>query len=236
MQQEAVMPFPRITFGYFFDHPFWVTNHTDGETVKAEMVISRISTRQISVRPASDRVKILGAHVKPYTLAMLTRQNISELPWLIPTELLFGRQARDFKKRVDRCEEPGQMFAEVEKIFLKTLLQRDLSALIKAVETVEAQSGAITIARLAQEVGVSTRTLRNYFYKYIGCAPKEYLHLVKLKQAIYQMKNSADTLTGVGYDQQYADQAHFTNTVKNITGSSPKKIKEQLPDFRFLQF
>ena len=53
---------------------------------------------------------------------------------------------------------------------------------------------------------------------------------------IFQMKHSTDSLTSVSYDQNYSDQAHFTNTVKNITGTSPKQIRENISDFRFLQF
>ncbi len=85
-------------------------------------------------------------------------------------------------------------------------------------------------------IGVSDRTLRNHFYKNIGCSPKEYIHLLKLKQSINQMKNSDDSLTTITYSQNYSDQAHFTNSVKNITGLSPKEIQKKIPDFRFLQF
>ena len=53
---------------------------------------------------------------------------------------------------------------------------------------------------------------------------------------LFQMKHAEDSLTAVSYAQHYADQAHFTNTVKNITGLSPQKIRKKMPDFRFLQF
>ncbi|MCG2461478.1 AraC family transcriptional regulator [Flavobacteriaceae bacterium F89] len=236
IEKENVIPFPRITFGYFFEHPFSVTNHTTEETIKAEMIISRISTNQISVRPLTDRVKIIGAHVRPYTLAYLTDENISEMPWLIKTGDLFGKNAQNFKKAIDKCTNPKNMFAEVENIFLRTILAKDLSLITSAINIVESEKGDISIGTLSEKIGVSNRTLRNHFYKSMGCSPKEYIHLVKLKQSIYQMKYSTDSLTSVSYSQNYADQAHFTNTVKNITGASPKKIRKEIPDFRFLQF
>lgn len=236
LEEEYMIPFPRITFGYFFEHPFSVTNHSTGETIKAEMIISRISTNQISVKPLSDRVKIIGAHVRPYALAYLTIENISEMPWLIKTEELFGKSAQKFREAINTCTSPKEMFVEVENIFLKTLLVKDLSVITEAVHVIESQKGDITLAGLSDKMGTSSRTLRNHFYKSIGCSPKEYIHLVKLKQAVFQMKYSTDSLTSVSYSQKYADQAHFTNTVKNLTGHSPKEIREKLPDFRFLQF
>lgn len=235
-EEESIVPFPRITFGYFFDHPFLVSNHSSNETVKAEMVISRISTNQISVRPLTDRVKIIGAHVKPYSLAFLTNGNISKMPWLINTQDLFGENAIKFKDRINKCPDPKQMFVEVENIFLNTLLAKDLNRITEAIDTVEFHKGDISVSALSNRIGVTDRTLRNHFYKSIGCSPKEYIHLVKLRQSIFQMKYSAESLTSISYLQNYADQAHFTNTVKNVTGVPPKIIREKIPDFRFLQF
>ncbi|MGD1843737.1 MAG: hypothetical protein ACFB0B_23015 [Thermonemataceae bacterium] len=51
---EYVLPFPRVTFGFFFDHPFLVTNHTLGENKEVNMVISRIATHQVTVLPLSN--------------------------------------------------------------------------------------------------------------------------------------------------------------------------------------
>ncbi len=236
MPEEQIVPFPRITFGYFFDHPFLVTNHTKEQSKKAEMVISRISTDQISVRPLTDKIKILGAHVRPYTLAHLTNDNISELPWLIDTVTLFKKNAITFRDKINKCTQPQKMFVEVENIFLNTLLTKNLDLITEAVDTVESHKGDLSVSELSEHLKVSDRTLRNHFYRSLGCSPKAYLHLVKLRQSVLQIKNSDDSLTAVSYDQHYADQAHFTNTVKNITGIPPKKIRENLPDFRFLQF
>ena len=35
-KSENILPFPRITFGYFFDCPFLVTNHSLKKSAKAE--------------------------------------------------------------------------------------------------------------------------------------------------------------------------------------------------------
>ncbi len=236
LKSEHVIPFPRITFGYFFDHPFLVTNHTLNESAKADIIISRISTNRISVKPLTERVKILGTHIKPYALAFFTDENISNLPWLINTPDLFKSKANLFVKAINKCSTPQQMFDEVEVTFLNTLLTKDLSTIIKAVELIEKNNGDIEISEISKNLGVSNRTLRNHFYRNVGCSPKEYIHLVKLKKIVIQMKNSDDLLTSISYSQNYSDQAHFTNSVKNLTGLPPKEIRKRIPDFRFLQF
>ena len=236
INEEFVFPFPRITFGYFFDHPFLVTNHSKNEKYSAEMIISRISTDQISVKPLTDKVKIIGAHIKPYALALLTNDDISKKPWIIKTEDLFKKEAKRFKRKIDSYSNPKEMFAEVEDVFLRSVLTKDLKIVIRAIDLIEEEKGKISISKLSEDTGVSTRTLRNHFYKSVGCSPKEYIMLVKLRQSIYQMKYSPGSLTSVSYSQNFADQAHFTHTVKNITGTHPKEIKNNLPNFRFLQF
>lgn len=236
MKKEYVLPFPRITFGYFFEHPFLVTNHSKQITDTANMVISKISTDKISVTPLTERVKILGAHVKPFALAYLTNENISELPWLINTQDLFKKRANSFQKKVNGCTNTEQMFNEVESVFKSSVLAKDLFKIEAAIKIIETEKGNITILNIANKLEISSRTLRNYFYKHIGCSPKEYIQLVKLKQSIFQMQNESGSLTSLSYDQNFADQAHFTNTVKNITGINPKDIRKNLSKFRFLQF
>lgn len=108
------------------------------------------------------------------------------------------------------------MFNEVERVFLKNILVRDLSFITNAVELIDKSAGTIKLAELANQLGVSDRTIRNHFYDHVGCSPKEYIRLVKLKQVAYQMKNSSDTLTSIAYDNDYFDQAHFIHEVKTL--------------------
>ncbi|MEM8968743.1 MAG: helix-turn-helix transcriptional regulator [Bacteroidota bacterium] len=235
-EQEYIIPFPRITFGYFFDHPFLATNHDLNQSQTVSMVISRISSHKITVQPQSNQIKIIGAHVRPYTLAHLTQKSIADLPWLIDTEELFGDTAKRFRQKIDQCTDPEQMFDAVEKVFLDTLLTRDLSTITQAVDLIEQHAGDIKLTEVAQQLNVSERTLRNQFSANVGCTPKGYLQLVKLKKSVYDMRFSDHSLTDITYDSHYFDQAHFVNSVKRITGKSPKKLREELPSFRFLQF
>ena len=235
-QAEYMLPFPRITFGYFFDHPYQVTNHTLNTSELVNIAISRISTQKITVQPSTDRIKILGAHVKPFGLAYLTKKPINSLPWLINTEELFGNIAKKFLRKVKNCHDTEEMFNEVEIVFLDNILIRDLSLITKAIELIEINFGHIEITELSKQLGVSDRTIRNHFYDYIGCSPKEYFRIVKLKQIAFQMKHSENSLTHIAYDNHYFDQAHFIREVKGITGQSPNQLRKEIPNFRFLQF
>jgi AraC-like DNA-binding protein len=236
LKPEFIIPFPRITFGYFFNHPFTATNLTLNESVSVNMAISRISTHKIVVQPQTQTVKIIGAHARPFCLAFLTMQSIKAMPWLINAKDLFQNTAEEFQRRVERCSDAEQMFNEVEKVFLDHILVRDLSLITTAIELIEKSSGSMKISELSAQLGVSDRTLRNQFYDCIGCSPKEYIRLVKLQQVAFQMKHSGKSLTHITYDNNYFDQAHFIHEVKSITGRSPNELRKEIPHFRFLQF
>lgn len=181
-------------------------------------------------------MKILGAHLRPFGLAYFTKQPIDKLNWLINTEELFGDIAKKFIKRLNACQNSEQLFNEVEKVFLDNILIRDLSIVSKAIELIDKNAGNIEITALSKQLGITDRTLRNHFYEKIGCSPKEYLRIVKLKQIAYDLKHSQKSLTHITYDNNFFDQAHFIKEVKNITGQSPNQLKKEIPTFRFLQF
>jgi AraC-like DNA-binding protein len=235
-QPEFVIPFPRITFGYFFDHPFIVTNHSLKESVLVNVAISRISTQKITVQAHSDKIKIIGAHLKPFGLAYFVEKSINSLPWIINTEDLFGNIAKNFIKKINACQNIEQMFEEVENVFLDNILIRNLSFITEAINLIELKVGNLEITELSKQLGVSDRTIRNHFYDYIGCSPKEYLRIVKLKQVANQLKHSQKSLTNIAYENNYFDQAHFIHEIKDITGQSPNELRKKIPSFRFLQF
>lgn len=236
VEQEFIIPFPRITFGYFFDHPFLATNHSLNESVSVNMVVSRISTDKITVQPLSDRLRIIGAHLQPYALACLTNQKIQNLPWLVGPEKLFQESQEKIKQQFDKCREAEELFTEMEGLLTKNVLVRDLSLITKAIKLINESAGEMKISDLAREMGVSPRTIRSRFHDHIGCAPKEYARLVKLKQIAWQLKHSPDSLPEIAHDNHYFDQAHFIHDMRNITGKAPKELKKEIPHFRFLQF
>lgn len=236
LTEEFILPFPRITFGYFFNHPFLATNHKLKQSVSVNMAISRISTHKITVEPLTDKVRILGAHVRPLCLAHLTLKPIKTMPWLINTVDLFQKTATSFQVKIERCTVPEEMFAVVEKAFLDNILVRDLSLITNAVKLIDESAGDIRIKELAQQLNVSDRTIRIQFDNHIGCSPKEYIRLVKLKQVTWQMRTSGRSLTDIAHDNKFFDQAHLIHELKSITAMSPRKLRKEISGFRFLQF
>lgn len=230
---EDIIPFPRVTLGYFFNHPFSVLS--DGETQSVNMIFSRVSTKKVNVQPISNRIKIVGVHLKPFALSYFTDNKIVELPLIIKANELLKNNINAFQQNVHQTEEITIIFKSLEALVLSNLKDKNLSLISKAIELIDNSFGLIKISSIAEQSNTSERTLRNHFKRHIGISPKEYSQLVKLKKVISDLNLSQSNLTSIS-NEDYFDQSHFIKMIKAYTGKLPQNLKKELPTFRFLQF
>lgn len=233
---EQVIPFPRVTFGYFFDAPFKVKNLSNDETLTVNIAIAKLQNTTVEVTPTTNRIRILGAHLQPYALSSFTNQEIADLPWLINPFTLFDHAADEFVKSVNSAKSALNYFDIVESAFLDIIILRDLELITEAIKFIEKTKGECSVDELAKQCTCSDRTLRNHFFTHIGSSPKEIIKLTKIKCSLHSMLKSRKSLTNIAYDHHYADQAHFINTMKSIKTDKPSDLRKKLPSFRFLQF
>lgn len=233
--QENILPFPRVTFGYFFNHPFKVTNHTKNIALETQMNFSKVSNDQVTVEPLTDRIKIVGFHAKVHAISYFTNQKIGNLDWFINAEDIF-KNTNHLQEKLNQCNSPEEMFDTIEDFLQDQILVKDLTVICKTIEIIETERGIVNLQDLSLQLNISDRTLRNLFFDTVGCSPKEFINAVRIKTVAFDLANSKRSMTEIAYDNEFFDQAHFNHTIKKITGSSPKKIKKEIPDFRFLQF
>jgi AraC-like DNA-binding protein len=233
--QEDIIPYPRVTFGYFFDQPYSFTNHKSKEKITEDIIISKVSLKNVTVKPKGNRVKIVGGHLKPYALTFFTNSSIKELPQTNTFYDFFNEKSSVIQKKLSNCKSESEMFDELEIFLLKNLQCKSIDLIVNAVNDIELLNGKIKVSEIADNLNVSTRTLRNRFYKNIGCSPKEYIELVKLKKSIFELKFNQENLTSIAHINNYFDQSHFSKTIKQKTDKTPSQLKKEKTDFRFLQ-
>lgn len=124
----------------------------------------------------------------------------------------------------------GEAKTDVERINLieKFLISRinntandDLVTL--AVTFIKQQSGNIKIAELSQRLNISQSQFEKRFRKVVGASPKKFATIVRLN-SILNARLKARTLTEVGLDAGYFDQAHFIKDFKSFTGETPEQF------------
>jgi transcriptional regulator GlxA family with amidase domain len=93
---------------------------------------------------------------------------------------------------------------------------------IKAQEFIEKNYNLkLTVADLAEQVGIARRTFERRFRKATANTVVEYLQRVKIEVAKQQLENGRKTVNEVMYEVGYTDTKAFREVFKKITGMSP---------------
>lgn len=83
----------------------------------------------------------------------------------------------------------------------------------------------ITIAQLAQLVGINQRKLMQGFKKLFGCTVYQYINDLKMQTAKSLLLDSNKNVNEVAYHIGYQNSQHFISAFKKKFGFSPGKIK-----------
>lgn len=107
------------------------------------------------------------------------------------------------------------------------------SPITKAVELILVKKGNLKVIELAAELDMSRKTLLRLFKRHLTCSVEEYRKMVKFRTAFNALQNQSikEKLTQIALESDYYDQADFINQFKELTKSSPKKLKPKLKKF-----
>ena len=95
----------------------------------------------------------------------------------------------------------------------------------RAVKFVEARNGQVKVKELAEQLGVSRRTLERAFAEHVGVAPKKFARVLRFQNAltIIRARRFRD-LADLAFACGYADQSHLIRDFKALTGRLPSQL------------
>ena len=79
------------------------------------------------------------------------------------------------------------------------------------------------VGAVALAVGVSERQLERLFADLTGLTPRAFKRILRFRRAIFAVGRGAG-LASVAVDSGYADQAHFSREVRELTGHAPRSL------------
>lgn len=180
-------------------------------------------TSQYSRFITKDDFGIFGAYLYPYAIPQLFGLPANETTnTQIDLQTLLGDEGRFIEERImlanDNIERAAILGAFLEKQLLKSkLIEKSMmTAVLYAIHDINSGN----VMDLASKFALSTRQFDRKFKIYSGFAPKMYLRLSRLQQALKQY-GCNKSLTQVAYECGYYDQSHFIHDVKAFTGYHP---------------
>ncbi|SKB82835.1 helix-turn-helix transcriptional regulator [Dyadobacter psychrophilus] len=101
---------------------------------------------------------------------------------------------------------------------------RDIRLVASSTNIIDNAAAPVSVRQLADDLAVSERSLERAFDQHIGISPKLYSRIARLQRYLKLRKTSpAMSLTALGYEAGYYDQAHFIKDFADLAGITPSQ-------------
>ncbi len=142
--------------------------------------------------------------------------------------LFDGKKVAQIESAILNAESTNERILLIEKFLLILLKEAvDVPGLVKfVIDQILQTSGTVSIKEAMKDNLSQRRNLERKFVKRVGTSPKQLCRAIRFQKTLKTMLNSNKTLTDVGYENEFFDQAHFIKDFKDVTGISPKEFLE----------
>lgn len=199
--------------------------------------IPGVSLTGMAVRARSMRTSAGGGAVlvrfQPCGAAQFFREPLHEL--FEATTALSTLAPQDvvsrMHDRVSSATKDSERAQAVEEFLFSQRREQSDPIMAHAAQRLGAAEGAEPIRALAARVGLSLDAFEKRFRRVVGCSPKEFASLCRLRRAIDSYRPGV-SLTQIALDAGYHDQSHFNRALRSVTGRSPGQFFQLKPSER----
>jgi AraC-like DNA-binding protein len=161
------------------------------------------------------------AGVSPFIrqpLHELFRESVSIDNFMLRSELLL------LEEELAEVRTDDKRISAVERFLIARMKNTQPDKLVSAaLALIHKSKGTIRINELTDQLHISQSPLEKRFRQVVGTSPKKFASIVRLKNVIRQYSANS-SLTELGYEAGFYDQAHFIKEFKAFTGETPEKF------------
>ena len=228
---ERILPDGCVELILNFASPF--AQHNNGaEAIQPRNFIVGQMTKPILISPTG-QIQLIGIRFHPGGTAPFFHLPMHELTNQV-VEL--GSFARTLETKLAAATAGLQALADkvlaLEKVLTKLLYesQTDFRLLRIAMKIVE-RAGMISIDRLADESGLSSRQLERRFLNEVGLGPKLLARILRFQQVFRAMDANEASWPTVALDCGYYDQAHLIKDFRQFAQQTPAVLFSESSTF-----
>jgi AraC-like DNA-binding protein len=146
----------------------------------------------------------------------LFRHSVSLDNFMLRSELLV------LEERICEAEKDEKRINIIERFLLSRMKQDVVDPLVaSAISLIYQNKAMIRMSNLVKQLHTSQSVLEKKFRKVAGASPKKFASIVRFKHTLLNYK-AASSLTELGYESGFYDQAHFIKEFKQFTGETPE--------------
>lgn len=83
----------------------------------------------------------------------------------------------------------------------------------------------LSVARIAQQMGISRERLSRSFQKHLGQSPQQVIREMKMRRASFLLKNTQLTVSKIAAMFGYSDQTNFSHAFRKVMGMPPAEFR-----------
>lgn len=139
---------------------------------------------------------------------------------------IFPKSAAGLTDQVLSAGDHLERINAIESFFLNQLAAHPHNIQLAATCTklIDSADKPLSVHSLASHLAVTERSLERAFDQHIGIPPKLYSRIARLQRYLKLRKTSpAMSLTALGYEAGYYDQAHFIKDFADLAGITPSQ-------------
>jgi transcriptional regulator GlxA family with amidase domain len=136
-----------------------------------------------------------------------------------PVEDLSQALARDLHRALEMTDP----IAAVEAALLSAanMARRGDLTIEEAVRRIASAKGAMDLAAMARDLGLSTRQFERRFHAAVGLPPKLFCRIERFNNVFRALGQGAGNWADTAIDCGYYDQAHLIRDCKSLSGATP---------------
>ena len=191
--------------------------------------------------PLQSVAAVVGARLRPgaaFALLSISAPDLKDT--LAPVDEVMRRAQRGAFESVTDARSPKECLEQLQRVLMARLSAAGSvdPIVVKSLQAMEASRGSIRMADL-EEMGISIRTLRRRFDRFVGVSPKQFCRILRLSHAVDLARdrarshiNWADLALVAGY----YDQSHLIHEFVELVGTTPDRHFAQTTPVRFFQY
>jgi AraC-like DNA-binding protein len=223
--RKRILPNGMVEMLVNFGEPYRTISGAGPEWLKKAWLAGLQSGPMVGEQPP--RQDVMGVRMCPagaYALLNGPMREISEL--VVDLEDLVGRAADELAERCyDATSVEGRLRRAADWVAERVMKSRGIDpAVAWAAGQIEQTGGAVSIAELRRQTGLSKTRLAEAFRDQIGLAPKLYARVVRFRRAAELLQKGASPLIEIALAAGYYDQPHMNAEFRDLSGLAPREF------------
>jgi AraC-like DNA-binding protein len=130
---------------------------------------------------------------------------------------------------VEQTREPGsseERVDRIEQVLLRRLESTRMDAIDHVLHTLAADPAGFRVGAAADGTGLSRQWITRTIRARAGLGPKELARILRLRSSLVGLRRGL-SIADAAFTAGFADQAHLARETRRITGTTPRRIRQE---------